>query len=185
MQQKLLNAVLACFWENDGQELAPINSSLAKPAFYVNKGVWFSLLYLILYVLVLAPFTEKKKWKNHTRSWEGERRIGCKEYTIVTYVVVYNRQELLKLRFLKSYYWVHFVLEHVQEEDEWDSFLHLPWDQSLVMKIHADDWLKINQSCMVFCELWRLFQEEEEKKMDISCNFFSGGGVDGVFSKWK
>ena len=48
MQQKLLNAVLACFWENDGQELAPINSSLAKPAFYVNKGAWFSLLYLIL-----------------------------------------------------------------------------------------------------------------------------------------
>ena len=39
MQQKLLNAVLACFWENDGQELAPINSSLAKPAFYVNKAL--------------------------------------------------------------------------------------------------------------------------------------------------
>ena len=120
MQQKLLNAVLACFWENDGQELAPINSSLAKPAFYVNKGVWFSLLYLILYVLVLAPFTEKKKWKNHRRSGEGKGELVVKNIS-TSYLCSYqlcNRQKFLKLSFLNSYYWVHFVLEHVQEEDE-------------------------------------------------------------------
>ena len=75
MQQKLLNAVLACFWENDGQELAPINSSLAKPAFYVNKGAWFSLLYLILYVVVEWRLLLKKR--NGKTIEEGERRIGC------------------------------------------------------------------------------------------------------------